>query len=152
MTPDLISKLVVVDRLDWISRMIEAIKALPLDDPESFFADGRNLMTAESGLRRALEAIFDLGRHILAKGFGEGVSEYREIAVKLKEFKVLTEMDADLLVSLAGYRNRLVHFYHEVKAEELYDICKTGLVDLERITRAYRTWLIANPDRMDDGL
>ncbi len=76
MTPDLISKLVVVDRLDWISRMIEAINALPLGDSESFFADGRNLMTAESGLRRALEAIFDLGRHILAKGFGEGVSEY----------------------------------------------------------------------------
>jgi uncharacterized protein YutE (UPF0331/DUF86 family) len=152
MTPDLISKHVVVDRLDWISRMVEVIHALPLNDPEYFFADERNLMTAESGLRRALEALFDLGRHILAKGFGEGVSEYREIAVKLKEHKILTQKDAELLISLAGYRNRLVHFYHEVGAEELFDICSTGLVDLERITQAYRLWLKANPERMDDGL
>jgi uncharacterized protein YutE (UPF0331/DUF86 family) len=152
MTPDLISKRVVVDRLDWISRMIDAIQKLPLDDPKGFFADRRNLMTAESGLQRALEAMFDLGRHILAKGFGEGVSEYREIAVKLKEYEILTEQDAELLNKLAGYRNRLVYFYHEVGVEELYGICKTGLVDLERIAQAYPVWLKTNPENLDDKL
>jgi hypothetical protein len=30
-------------------------------------------------LRRSLEALMDLGRHIVAKGFGRGVTEYREI-------------------------------------------------------------------------
>ena len=34
--------------------------------------------------------------------------------------------EADLLQILAGYRNRLVHFYHEVSVEELYEICATS--------------------------
>lgn len=51
--------------------MVQTIRELPLEDREAFFADNRNIWTADSCLRRGLEALFDLGRHILAKGFGE---------------------------------------------------------------------------------
>ena len=57
-----------------------------------------------AGLRRSLEALLDLGRHILAKGFGVGVTEYKEIASELCRHGVLTEADAALLRTLAGYR------------------------------------------------
>jgi len=33
---------------------------------------------------------------------------------------------------MAGYRNRLVHGYAEVTAEEMYQIIKTKLEDFER--------------------
>ena len=36
---------------------------------------------------------------------------------------VLDEENGALLRELAGYRNRLVHFYHEVSDLELYEIC-----------------------------
>ncbi|HDN79791.1 MAG TPA: hypothetical protein ENG33_04920, partial [Chloroflexi bacterium] len=85
MSPGEISKRVVLDRIAWIEQMLEDIRSLPLDNREQFFADKRNVWTAESCLRRALEALLDLGRHILAKGFGVGVSEYKEVAVKLRE-------------------------------------------------------------------
>ena len=75
-----------------------------------FFADRRNVWTAESCFRRALEALLDLGRHILTKGFSLGVSEYKEIATRLGEQGVLSQGEAELLRTLAGYRNRLVHF------------------------------------------
>jgi uncharacterized protein YutE (UPF0331/DUF86 family) len=80
MNPGTISERVIADRLGWIKRMIREIRDLPLDDRRAFFDDPRNLYTVESCLRRALEALFDLGRHILAKGFGTGASEYKEIA------------------------------------------------------------------------
>ena len=80
MTPDRLSKRVVSDRLSWVEQMIREIRALPLEDQETFLADRRNVWAAESCLRRGLEALFDLGRHILAKGFGLGVGEYKEIA------------------------------------------------------------------------
>ena len=44
---------------------------------------------AESCLRRALEALLDVGRHILAGGFGRGVSEYGQIASGLLDAGVL---------------------------------------------------------------
>jgi len=103
-------------------------------------------------LRRALEALLDLGRHILAKGFGVGVSEYKEIATELARHEVLTSREADLLRTLAGYRNRMVHFYHEVSPEELYEICAFRLTDVERLASAYRRWLKAHPERLDEQL
>ena len=107
---------------------------------------------AESYLRRALEALLDLGRHILAKGFGLGVSEYKEIAVRLGEQGVLSPEEAQLLQVLAGYRNRLVHFYHEVGPEELYEVCAHRLTDVERIAEAYRRWLRENKEWLDETL
>jgi uncharacterized protein YutE (UPF0331/DUF86 family) len=81
-----------------------------------------NVWAAESCLRRALEALLDLGHHMLAKGFGQPVIEYREIAQALVRVRILNQEDGVLLRKLAGYRNRLVHFYHEVSDLELYEI------------------------------
>lgn len=152
MMPGAISKRVVSDRLAWIERMTADIRSLPLEDRGAFFLDARNVAAAESCLRRALEALFDLGRHILAKGFGEGVSEYKEIAARLREKDVLSQEDADLLRLLAGYRNRMVHFYHEVGDDELHDICRDHLKDVEHLALAYREWLRDHADRLDESL
>nr|HID14426.1 DUF86 domain-containing protein [Anaerolineae bacterium] len=112
----------------------------------------RNVGAAESYLRRALEALLDLGRHILAKGFGLGVSEYKEIATRLGEQEVLSSEETQLLRVLAGYRNRPVHFYHEVGPDELYEVCAHHLVDLERIAEAYRRWLREHKEWLDETL
>lgn len=152
MTPGKISKRVAVDRLAWVDRMIVEIQALPLDDRETFLADNRNVWAAESCLRRALEALFDLGRHILAKGFASGIGEYKEIAERLQQEGIFDEQQARLLITMAGYRNRMVHFYHEIQAEELYTICSEHLVELEVIASAFRLWLKQNPENLDDSL
>ena len=76
MTPSYISRRVVTDRLAMIDDMLQEIRALPLGDRAAFFADRRNIWTAESCLRRSLEALFDLGRHMLTKGFGLGVMRF----------------------------------------------------------------------------
>ena len=116
--------------------MLAEIRALPLASRAAFTADARNIWSAESCLRRALEALFDIGRHVLARGYGLGFSEYREIAAKLADCVVLSADESALLKVLAGYRNRLVHFYHEVSIDELYEICARELGDLEAIRAA----------------
>ncbi len=152
MSPGKLSKKVIGDRLAWIDKMVVEIRALPLDSYENFSANRRDVWAAESCLRRALEAIFDLGRHILAKGFGQGVTEYKQIASELETAGVLSHSRARLLSTLAGYRNRLVHFYHEVTSEELYEICRNNLDDLLRIKNAFRKWVNENPDSIDETL
>jgi uncharacterized protein YutE (UPF0331/DUF86 family) len=152
MMPQKISRRVVTDRLEWVDKMLAELRTLPLESREKFFADGRNIWTAESCLRRALESLLDLGRHVLAKGFAVGVSEYKEIAQELNEHDVLDENDTNLMRILAGYRNRLVHFYHEVSAEELYEICSTQLGDVDRLANTLRKWFADHSDKLDDTL
>ena len=146
MTPGKILKRVVAERTAWIRDMIRSIRALPLETEEAFLSDQRNVASAESYVRRALEALHDLGRHILAKGYGEPATEYKAVAVGLESRSVLSHDQASLLRKMAGYRNRMVHFYNEVTPTELYQICSTHLDEVEQVLQALLTWLEQHQD------
>ncbi len=108
---------------------------------EDFLSDRRNPAAAESFLRRSLEAVFDIGRHVLAKGYGGKDVEYKAVARLLAEKGVVGEECAAQLLKMAGYRNRMVHMYHQVGPEELYEIITNHLGDLDRFTREVQKFL-----------
>jgi uncharacterized protein YutE (UPF0331/DUF86 family) len=150
MSPGLISRIVVADKVAAIRRMLDGIRSLPLDDLAAFLADPRMVAAGDSYLRRALEALLDLGRHILAKGFGRAPAEYAEVARQLGEVGVVDSVRAARLILMARYRNRMVHFYDEITDEELYRILTGELGDIEDLVAAVIGWLAANPDRVSD--
>jgi len=152
MIPSSANRLVIGERLGFIQEYLQEIRALPLTNPAVHSHDRWNMAAAESYLRRALEALLDTGRHIGAKAYGSPATEYKQIAIKLREYKVLTQEESNFLFAMAGYRNRMVHFYHEVTSEELYTICTTQLGGIERVADAYRRWVNANPQLVSDEL
>jgi uncharacterized protein YutE (UPF0331/DUF86 family) len=132
--------------------MISGIQALPLENFSQFTQDARNVAAAESYLRRALEALLDLGRHILAKGFNLAVSEYKEIPARLQRVGILSEKEARLMAEMAGYRNRLVHFYVYVFTEELFEICASQVTDVATLARQLGQWVASHPEKVDHAL
>ena len=121
-----------------LSMIAEYCKELVLlkELPEEEFLETRNSAAAESFLRRSLEAVFDIGRHILAKtGHLDLAKEYKSIALGLGEKKVVSGQLSATLIEMAGYRNRLVHLYHMVSNEELYLIIQNHLIDLIEFCR-----------------
>lgn len=140
---------IIADRASWVRRMLEGLRSLPGESAESFQCDPRTVAATESYLRRGLEALLDLGRHILAKGFSRAVVEYKDIPIQLLEIGVLAEREAGLLRDMAGYRNRLVHFYSEVTPQELFHIRSSRLADIEDVLSALLHWLQAHPELMD---
>ena len=152
MTPGKVRAVTVVQKAAQVRAMLRGIEDLPLSDPVAFAADPRNAASAESYLRRALEALLDLGRHILAKGIGQGPAEYKEVALALARERVLDQSEGQLLVRLAGYRNRLVHFYDEVSDEELYEICTRYAGDVGELLEALLGWVRRHPELVDGRL
>ena len=64
-------------------RSTDGVGSLPLADLQAFTADPRMVATAgDSYLRRALEALLDLGRHVLAKGFGRAPCRVRPLRAR----------------------------------------------------------------------
>lgn len=114
MTPTTAKKRIVAQRAKYVLQMVSEIRRLSLENAGVFSSDKRNIWAADSCLRRALEALLDVGRHILAKCFAKGVTEYEQIAEELGKEKVLSPGNATRLRTLAGYRNRMVHFYDEI--------------------------------------
>jgi uncharacterized protein YutE (UPF0331/DUF86 family) len=147
-----IGEKIVVQRLAWIEEMVTGARALPLADLDVFMQDRRNAAAAESYLWRALEALLDIGRHILAKAFDTAASEYKSIPRGLREAGVLDEGEADLLRQMAGYRNRLVHFYDQITTEELYTICARRIDDVLDVAYRLRDWIASHPDMVDRSL
>jgi len=135
-----------------LDEMLRGLATLPLGSLDAFQGDARDVAAAESFLRRALEALLDLGRHILAKGLGEGALEYKQIALALRRAGVLDEACGAVLFDMAGYRNRLTHFYDEVTTAELFDICARRSAEIGQVRNALLDWLRRHPELLDGEL
>ena len=130
----------IEDRLGFIIRSIARIKKLSWLDEQDFLKQD-NPAIAESYLRRSLEAIFDIGRHIIAKTAGKGIVQYKEIARAIGQEGVITADQSEKLILMAGYRNRLVHFYHEISDRELYAILINNLSDVEAFVKEIKRFI-----------
>lgn len=150
MTSGRVSRTVVADKVALIRRLQDEVGTLPLDDLDAFTRDPRMVAAGESYLRRMLEALLDIARHVLAKGFARGPSEYAEVALQLGETGVLTPAQAERLVRMARYRNRLVHVYDQVTAPELYELLARRRTDIDATVGAVADWMAAHPDRVVD--
>jgi len=118
--------------LSLIQEYLSGLKEFSVMTEADFLSDKRNPASAESYLRRCLEAVFDIGRHILAKSYGVKELEYKKIALELGEKGILNRDYAKVLLKTAGYRNRMVHLYEEVTSKEIYGILKNHLSDIDR--------------------
>jgi len=115
-----------------IQEFLSGLKELSCISEADFLSDKRNPASAESYLRRSLESVFDIGRHILAKSYGFKELEYKKIALELGKKGVVDKEYASVLLKMAGYRNRMVHLYQEITPEEIYGILKSHLSDIDR--------------------
>lgn len=144
MSPGQLDPAVISDRASWIRTMLSGIRDLPLDSIDDFTREGRNVAAAESYLRRAIEALVDLGRHILAKRFAIAVSEYKAIPRALADAGVLEQERVSLFTKICGYRNRMVHFYHAISERELFAICGRNASDIDALLTTILDWIAAD--------
>ena len=137
----MINKTLINDRLVLIDDPINKLKFLSQTQLD-LFNDSLEAAAVESYLRRSLEAIFDIGRHILSKiGEKELAAEYKSIAQGLTQKGVVTPDLGQTLIEMAGYRNRLVHMYHQINDEELYQIIQNDLQDLEKFVSQIKLYI-----------
>jgi uncharacterized protein YutE (UPF0331/DUF86 family) len=99
---------------------------------EVFHSDPDHFRIAFYDLHRSLEAVMDIGSHILSRIPGARPSSYKDIPRLLGKNKVIPrEFAGDQLGKMAGYRNRRVHFYGEITEKEIYNIIQQELSDFD---------------------
>lgn len=138
----MINKQFVNERLTLIKSYLKELKELSKIKKDTFISQKIYSAATESYLRRILESIFDIGRHILAKkGYTELSTEYKSIAKGLIKIGAVNKEMEEKLVQMAGYRNRLVHMYNLVSEEELYQIIQSDLKDIESFIKSIKSFL-----------
>lgn len=126
-----LDKEIILEKFDIIQKSLARLEKLKPLSKGKFFLDD-NFAIAEHYLRYALEATFDICAHILARIPGVKVDEYKEMALEMGKQKLVPGDFAEKkLYEMAGYRNRLTHFYFEVKPTEMHKIIHKDLGDFK---------------------
>jgi len=134
-------------RLSYIEDSVKSLERFKGKSFKEFHADPDNFRIAYYDLHRALEAAMDIGSHILSRIPGARATSYKEIALLLGKNKIIPLRFAENeLLQMAGYRNRMVHFYSEITEKELYKIVQGNLKDFEKFC-GYINKLIVNPKK-----
>ena len=152
MTALYLSKTKIETKLAIIRESLTELEKLSQLDQKEFIDDRRNFAVAEHYLRRALEAIFDIAGHIISRypyNPGKRPSTYKELAKALADKEIVDKkFGKEVLPKMAGYRNRLTHFYDEITQEELYEIISNKLNDIETFAKSAVN-LLKDPEKFD---
>lgn len=138
----------IIPRLDGIAKDIKKLRELGSLLEDEFCDERKDYFDiAKLRLREALEGVFNIGAHILSRLEGGRATEYKDIAKKLGEFGIAEKAFAEgPLIRMAGYRNRLTHFYAEITPKELYAILQNDLDDFETFSKAIKN-VVENPEK-----
>lgn len=145
-----LNRTVLLNRLSEIERDLAELSKFQGIPPQEF-VEGPHYAIAEHYLRRALEAVFDAGNHILSRfplAPAQRPESYKAIALALGNHQVVPKDFAEgSLKDMAGYRNRMVHFYDEITPEELHAIILNNLKDLETFAGILKN-VITHPEKI----
>jgi uncharacterized protein YutE (UPF0331/DUF86 family) len=128
----------IVPRIDGIQRDVEKLRKLG-SLPFNEFKNETNVVLSQFYLRQALEGVFHIGAHLLSRIPGNRSTEYKEIALKLGDAGIVAhDFAQSSLKNMAGYRNRLTHFYADITPEEIYLILQNNLDDIDLFLKAVK--------------
>ena len=98
---------------------------------EEFVADPEHYGSAERFLQLAIEALTDLGNHVIADLQLGTVDWYSDIPRLLNEAGYIDLETRENWIRMIGFRNVLVHDYLEVDRKLVYEVMQERLGDFE---------------------
>lgn len=129
----------LIGTLNQARGLLDELRETPL---EEFLADFRNTSSAKYLLVVATESAIDICNHIAARAYRRAPSSYSDCFTVLAEAKVITDDLAKRLMSMAQFRNVLVHLYWEVDDKRVYEILQNNLGDLDEYRDQVVRWMV----------
>lgn len=125
-----LNKEVIQTRVSYIEDSLRSLERFKGISYKEFHSNSDNFRIAFYDLHRALEAVMDIGSHILSRIPGARPTSYKDIPRLLEKYKIIpADFATNQLTKMAGYRNRMVHFYGEIREKEIYSIIQEELED-----------------------
>ncbi len=108
---------------------------------EEFVADPERYGSVERFLHLSLEALQDMGNHIIADLELGVVDRSRDIPEIFANQRWIDETMKDTWIRMIGFRNILVHDYLEVDRRIVYEILQHRLDDLKQVRDVFVQFL-----------
>lgn len=140
---------VLQTRASYIEDSLKSLERFKGMTFEEFHSNPDHFRIVFYDLHRALEAVMDIGSHLLSRIPGARPTSYKDIPRLLEKNKIIpTDFAVNSLTKMAGYRNRMVHFYGEITEKEIYHIIQEEIEDFYTFLK-HINGLLKNPAKFN---
>ncbi len=115
------------ERLQIINENLSFIRSTLPSTPNQLADNQLKLRAVKEALLVTIQASIDIGSHLIAVKNLRRPAGYEEIFEILQEEKIIPSEIATPLKDMARFRNRLVHVYHRITVEEIFEVSQKSL-------------------------
>jgi|CXWJ01.1.fsa_nt_gi uncharacterized protein YutE (UPF0331/DUF86 family) len=131
----------VITRLENLDRIVSELNQYAGLTYSQYSAELRHQWVIERGLIAAAGVILDIAEHILVAHFGEYSGTYEKSLAAIHQRSVISAQTYQHLRGLGGFRNILVHLYHEIDPTQVWEHYHKALTIFPAFGREILTWL-----------
>ena len=125
----------IKDHLQYLNKYYLQLADMRKLERQAFSQDAVLHGAAERFLQLAIESCLNIGNRIIAlyqfQKPLDSPQTYADIFLRLRDLDVIDQALADRLVTMAKFRNRLVHLYWEIDTNKIFEIIKDSLEDFK---------------------
>lgn len=137
----MVRSVVLLKRLKKLDEYLEILESFQKFPKEDFLKKPEYYGSTERFLHLSIEALLDIGNHIIAdQNLGE-VNWYRDIPEILAKQSIISDKLKNIWIDMIGFRNMLVHEYLDIDRNIVYDILHSHLNDIKDIKNCFLPFL-----------
>jgi uncharacterized protein YutE (UPF0331/DUF86 family) len=129
-----VKKEVLEARLERVREYLDILDSVLKFDERIFLSDPFIYSTAERNLHLIIEALIDIGNHVISYPKPE---TYAEVFRILRDRDVISENLFNQIDGMASFRNLLVYDYLKIDRKQIYQLLKTRLSALKSLAGVY---------------
>jgi uncharacterized protein YutE (UPF0331/DUF86 family) len=131
--------------VDYVRSNVRKLEQLRKSGRTQFLEDDMAQAAAARWLQTTIEAVIDMGNHIVAReGLGVPRAYSETMEIMLRE-GVLPDDRRDAFLAMVRFRNRVVHLYDEVHPDDIWTIIEHDLGDFDVFIAAIATRYFDKP-------
>lgn len=132
---------VIRKRLNRLDEYLSILHGMQKYSFKEFISDPEHYGSAERFLQLAVEALIDLGNHVIAELALGVVNWYSDIPSILAEKGYISAELKETWIQMIGFRNTLVHDYIEIDRRIVHEVLQHRLGDLKALRQVFAQFL-----------
>ena len=124
-------------RLQRLESYLQLLEGFRTEPRSALLGDPVRRGALERYLQLAIEALLDIGNHLLARRGLERPETYADVFRLLCEADLLSEALLEESIGMAGFRNLLVHDYMRLEPEKLGEILDAKLEVMRQLASTF---------------
>lgn len=132
---------IVQERLKKLEEQLVLLRELQRVPKEQFVTNPRDYVYALHLLQTAIQAVIDIGTHLVASLNLGRLEEYRDVARLLAQEKIIPEDLRPKMEKMIGLRNLIIHEYLRIDLDKVYQMIQRNLDDFTEFAEHIQAFL-----------